>query len=156
MEQYKVLVRNMEQIYPGLDTESLPLVLVCKHSKTGWTLILSGKSPCKREMDLWTQMAFTIYRREKKKYSVKKTISHVFIAVVGDPLSLCCWGAEIPTSSTSGPTHGEPIWNWGAVGASSSFVFPGRIPEKLNKWGQFAFKHQSWSDEMHKFSHAWP
>lgn len=95
-------------------------------------------------------------QEEKKKYSVKKTISHVCIAVGGDPLSLWCWGAEIHTSSTSGPTHGEPIWNWGAVGASSSFVFPGRFPEKPNKWDQFAFKHQSWSDEMHKFSHAWP
>lgn len=31
-----------------------------------WTLILLGKSPDKREGDLWTQKAFTIYRREKK------------------------------------------------------------------------------------------
>lgn len=50
MEQYKVLVRNIEQIYPGLDTESLSLVLVCDHVKMGWTLILLGKSPCKWEM----------------------------------------------------------------------------------------------------------
>lgn len=73
VKKYKLLVRNMEQIYPGPETVSLSLVLLCKYLKMGWTLVLSGKFPFEREMDLWTQMAFTIYRRGKKVYLVKKT-----------------------------------------------------------------------------------
>lgn len=154
MEQYKVLVRNIEQIYPGLDTESLSLVLVCDHVKMGWTLILLGKSPCKWEMGSWTQIAFTIYRREKKTLLCSENIKYVYIALGGDPPSLWCWGAEIHINPASGCTQGKPIGDRGAVSASSSFVFPGRSPEKHNKCGQFAFKHQSWSDQMHKC--AWP
>lgn len=87
VEQYKILVRNMEQMWRP-ETESLSLVLLCKHLKMGWTLVLSWKAPFKEYMDLWTQMAFTIYRRWNEVYFVKKTWSHVYIASVGDPLSV--------------------------------------------------------------------
>lgn len=119
--------------------QSLSLVLVCKHLKMEQTLILSGKSPCKKETGLWTQMAFTIYRRKKKVLCSEniKPCLHCLRRGSTEPLMPRSWNSYYPRfRSHSGRARLGLGWDRCIL----QFCFPWKKYRQAQQMGSVCFQ----------------
>jgi len=81
MKQYKVVVRNMEQMYPGLDIVSFSFSSCLQALENGMDFNFVRKiSLQERNGFVNPKGLYHLQEKKRKKHSVKKTFSHVYIA----------------------------------------------------------------------------